>query len=318
MNTCENSWFDVFRVFKSITSNQLFSQVFIKIHEFIPILLDSLLTNDDNFIVQIFVIEQYLSLCALATNHDVLGVFISNEEKLIKIIQILIQKHFALFDCIIVNFMEFCVICLHRNCQNLVSFIINFINLVLIDTTELNQNVITQDNYSSKIGALQLYNRTFYLGLTPIQADNYSKELIILELIGEIITKYYIKINILNQNMLLNLLINFKCYFKCINNKSIVENINIIILKLKDQSYLGYMNKDDHTLAHWLMFYNKINNDVHIYQLTKREDELKFLWKSKLESANYMSVDLSQVKFLFKYEVLKNDVMYKDTSRADD
>ena len=210
--------------------------------------------------------------------------------------------------------MELILICLHKQCNFITIYIINFTNLIL--SQDINPN--NTSSISNIIGALQIYSRAFYLGLIPLDSSNIYKEIKILQIVNELTDSYYKQLNTLYQNILLNLLINFKLYFKSINNTNMLSNIQILQAKLKDQSYLGYIDKDNHTLAHWLIFYNKINNDVHIYQLTKKEDELKFLWKDKLESHNYLSVDLSDINFLFKYEVLKNDVMYRSVSRGDD
>ncbi len=89
-------------------------EYYMKLYDFLNILLETLSFSDDYFLVIIKIIEQFISLIFLREIREYIFSDITNIiGKLIKFIEIVFNKHINLYHQPIFNFIEFCVFCLN-------------------------------------------------------------------------------------------------------------------------------------------------------------------------------------------------------------
>ena len=158
-------------------------------------------------------------------------------------------------------------------------------------------------------GALQLANRLIYVqGLKNILWDEFNIQV---TNIAKAIYKYFkdesngIKLNLLQKNIFQNLLSNLIKIFNLNNSEIKNDEINDIYKDIKrmNKKIIPY----DNTFKHWLFFFNKLTNDLHFYQLTSEEDQLRYEWTDKFEKKQIF-YSLNK-EFNIKHFFLKIDPM---------
>jgi hypothetical protein len=200
---------------------------------------------------------------------------------------------------------------LNFNQENLINLINSKSNESLIlDVPELN----------FFLGALQLANRFIYVNfyIYNNSSDNFYYSLAN-HLYFIINNKQIVDgISILNKKILTNLIKNLIKIFKVFGQSDNVNDLNNLLLQFDGSQGGNFLDKHNHTLNHWLFFFNKMNNNTYYYHFTVLEENLRAFWSAKLEKLNYFEVDLSVINFDLKYYNLLADDMYKKEDPDDD
>jgi len=163
------------------------------------------------------------------------------------------------------------------------------------------------------MGALQLSNRLIYINYFYHNVSNFEFYFKILNYLFFIVQNKNLveRINVNDKKILGSLIRNFEKIFSHQKDLETVKKITELgkLFEINNSSH--FLDKNSHTLNHWLFFFNKMNNDTYFYQLTAMEDLLRHFWTAKLEKMNYFDVDLSNLNFDLKYYSLFCDDMYK-------
>ena len=122
------------------------------------------------------------------------------------------------------------------------------------------------------------------------------------------------KITVNDKKIVSNLIKNLGKIFSIQNDLGTVEKISELGKLFLEGNSSNFLDRNNHTLNHWLFFFNKMNNDTFFYQLTAMEDLLRHFWTAKLKKLNYFDVDLSNLNFDLKYYSLLCDEMYKEVN----
>ena len=285
--------------------------LFLKMFDFLGLLLDNLSVSDDYLIIQLLIIEQY---CCLKT-HETILIFKKLEMKLFYLIKRIIEAHSTSWAFPIYNIVEFLLMSLYNLGNTIPDYISQHIMISLENYGNIlsthNPDQIIQffgDNLSNLIGILQISNRMLMM--------NMIKSEVILMKITEITTRIVDcealrnTLNIVQKKVLSNILYNLINTFSSkFNYATSLTQTRNILLDFKSSVYLDTHNS---IIDHWLFFFNKMTNDLYFYQLSALEDEIVYFWKNKFEKTNFYSVDVSEIKFNMKYEYLKNDSVYKN------
>lgn len=333
----------------------LYFQFYFKFYDFFPIILENLAFSDDFFLAQLLITEQYLSIGYLPEVSNYL-LSIGVVEKLIFITQNLFEKHIKTLTQPIFNFIEFCHYILNfinyvnsipnsnSNIQLPVGQYNNFVQQIVQKiflefnaqsilstiTTSLHNceesnlkidfiNLPECVDFNLFLGALQISNRLIYINLSIFNNLEFGFYYALAEYLNFMVNNKILMdgLSILNRKILLNLIKNL---IKIFTANGYTENEGNLknLLKTFDESSGHFLDKYNHTLNHWLFFFNKMNNNTYYYHFTALEENLRHFWSQKLEKLNYFEVDLSNINFDFKYYSLLNDEMYKNQCGEDE
>ena len=299
-----------------IISNDNNFLLFSKFFEFFNKILEqsSNINNNQYFISQLFIIEQFMSFCFIPKINN----FIENENFIDKVIYILnnmLAKILNDYYQYIFNIMEYFLYMINTfsnfsvdNKNKYTDFIYQFIMKILKGIE------LSKSNFEIYFGAIQLANRLIYVNACKnIISDEFNKQ------IANAIISFYkfyqvkkneVNINFVQKNILQNSLSNLLKIFNINNN---INNNEIDIKSAIKQIYndVKINNKHpsnyDSTSSHWLFFFNKITNDLYFYKLNSEEDKLRFKLTELLGNKQiFFSVNK---EFAIKYFFLKIDPM---------
>ena len=299
----------------NIIDNDNNFMLFSKFFDFFNIILEqsSNCSNNQYFISQLFIIEQFLSFCFIPKINN----FIENEnfvDKIIYVLNNMLIQELNDYYQIIFNIMEYILYIINTfsnfnldNKNKYIDFIYQFI-VKIINGFELNTN-----NFNIYFGSIQLANRLIYVNACKnIISDEFNKQIsdVIISLSKfHQLKKNEISLNFIQKNVLQN----------CLNNLWKLLNINnndvkrkSLIKELYDDIRRNNKHNSDYdcTSYHWLFFFNKITNDLHFYKFTSDEEKLRYDWNEKF---NIKQIFFSINKeFEVKYFFLKIDPMMKE------
>jgi hypothetical protein len=318
----------------------LYFTYYFKIYDFLPFILENLSISDDYFVIQFLIIEQYISLISIGDVKNYL-ISINYVDKVIYIIKLFYEKHIMTYHQPIFNFIEYNLYMLNSigmweynqkfnefTFQMVENILSNFNGDEVVFITEEKEKENAHGNEIQQIpqlqimlGGLQLSNRLIFINCQfgIMSNDFYIK---LLNYLNYIFSNKSIQnfISLLNRKILSNLLNNLKKIFQSLGHGDQIGNINIsdMINYINNGFKSHYLDKSDHTLNHWLFFFNKMNNTTYYYNFSAVEDKMRHFWTSKFEKTNYFDADLSDVVFEFKYYYLLNDTMYKSENDGDE
>src|SRR5690606_8422481 len=155
------------------------------------------------------------------------------------------------------------------------------------------------------LGGIQLANRLMYVNFNRgvFSLDFYLNLIRLLNILtGKEIP------DTLNRRIVNNCIINVKKIYTIVSSQYNIDPS--YVNSLPQGQITHYLEKSDHTLNHWLFFFNKMNNATYYYNFSVHEDKLRLLWNATFEKTNYFETDLSDVVFELKYYSLFNDAMY--------
>jgi len=325
-------------------------QNFIKLYDFLSILLDTLMISDDYFIVILKIIEQFISL--IFTKEIREFIFDDNSDiirKLMTIINNLFTKHINIYHQPIFNFIEFCLYCLNsidltdfsnssnNNFNKFIlkisefnNFIYNLINNFQTNFQNSNFNAINLSENDETLlnvllGTIQISNRLIFVNFKNQTFDLlFNKKVIDFIVIITNNIELTKKLNIIHKRIIYNLLFNLERLTNLINKFfnqapnynygivcSILDLLKNLQVKFKEYNNLNYIDKYTHTQNHWLYFFEKIGSNTQFYNLTMEEENLKFYWNGKFENTNFTENDLGEINYEIKYAILVNDTLYK-------
>ena len=323
-NYCQSislsSYKDINNIINSITQFEegknyiLFSKFF---DFFNTILLQASKWNNNQFFLpQLFIIEQFLSFCFFKKINN----FIEKENFIDKIIYILnnmINNSLNDYSQFIFNIMEYILYIINtvsnfsiENKNKYTDFIFQFI-LKIINQIELNKI-----NFDIYFGSIQLANRLIYVNACKnIISEEFNNQII-----KAIITLYRfyqnqkdeIKINFIQKNILQNCLYNLQKLFKVNNNNKYNIDIFNIIKEIYNNIRINNKHPTNYDInsLHWLFFFNKISNDLYFFKLTSEEDKLRLECTQKFEKKQiFFSINK---EFEIKYFFLKIDSMISE------
>lgn len=122
-------------------------------------------------------------------------------------------------------------------------------------------------------------------------------------------------INIMHIQILANYLTTLRLLFSpnSFNDSNKVNEVNATLTKFKQLESFGttYLDNYNHTLDHWLFFFNKINCKAYYSNTSIEEDIMKDNWQKKMVYYNYLNVDTTDLKFESKFQVLSLDEVFK-------
>ena len=289
--------------------------LFSKLFDYFNIILEqsSNFRNNQYFLPQLFIIEQFLSYCFIPK----INTFIENENFIDKIIYILnnmIAQELNDYYQLIFNIMEYILYIINtfsnsnfENKNKYTDFIYQFI-IKIISGIELNIR-----NFNIYFGSIQLANRLIYVNACKnIISDEFNKQ--ISDVVIYLYKFYQIKKNEINFNF-----IQKNIFQNCLNNLYKLFNINnnnaerrYLIKQIYDDIRKNNKHNSnyDSTSLHWLFFFNKITNDLHFYKLTSEEDLLRLDWNEKFNKKQiFFSINK---EFEIKYFFLKIDLMMNE------
>ena len=173
-------------------------------------------------------------------------------------------------------------------------------------------------NYQHIVGLIQISNRFYYIlyiyGKFDIISNQFNAIVRILNIIEQLLndTAYLEYSNILENKIVYSCLHNFKAIFNNNNNYyEITATINNMINNFNGNHKSLFFDKYNHTLNHWLFFFNKINSNSYFSHISSLEDDLRQKWTDKLLNTNYFDVDLSEISFELKFYILVEDKLFK-------
>ena len=306
-----NSMKNLLTIIEDDNNFVLFSQFF----DFFNIILEqsSNCSNNQYFLSQLFIIEQFLSLCFIPKINN----FIENEnfvDKIIYVLNNMLIQELNDYYQIIFNIMEYILYIINTfsnfnldNKNKYIDFVYQFI-VKLINGFELNIN-----NFNIYFGSIQLANRLIYVNACKnIISDEFNQQIsdVVISLFKfHQLKKNEISLNFIQKNILQN----------CLNNLWKLLNINNNDVKRKSlikEIYDDIRRNNKHnsnydcTSYHWLFFFNKITNDLHFYKFTSDEEKLRYDWNEKFNNKQiFFSINK---EFEVKYFFLKIDPMMKE------
>ncbi len=326
-----------FNSLKNPIENSTYYKYFIKIYDYLNIILDNLNNSNEFFIYQFMLIENYISYSFIKQISN----FLENINFINKIIYILnkfenqIFETFNLFFC---NFIEYLYFIIenyshfnNNDKMNYENYIFNFINKIFnkISETQIisiinnkNQNDIEEDENMQKLYlnlniylcAIQLSSRLIYTKFKNNNIISYDFTMLFFKkflIFYENLNNNKIAFNFI-QKKVLNLALN-NLYiifnspnFNFNNNDSIFakNKINELHNLIKKEEFLM---KNDKILNHYLYIFNKLNNQDYFYNLSFEEDKMRLEWSNILEKTG--QYEFFQIEHKIKYYFLYNDNM---------
>ena len=247
----------------------LYFNYYYKIYDFLPYILENISLSDDYFLVQLLIIEQYLSLIFIPEVKNFLN-SINFIEKVIYIMNCIVLKHGLDFYQPIFNFIEFCAYMLNLSELN------NQFNSFLY---ELIEKMLNTDNINILISVIQIANRLIFIS-KAYNCFDYNFSLRMIELCNNIFD--IDKLTVLQKSIISNFIFNCTKNFNEITDNTLILNcLNRINEVLNEKS--NFIDKYNHTLDHWLFFFNKMNTNMYYYNLTNQQERYKQIWTDKLE-----------------------------------
>ncbi len=289
--------------------------LFLKFFDFFNKILEqsSNCNNNQYFISQLLIIEQFLSFCFIPKINN----FIESENFIDKIIYILnnmLTQELNDYYQLIFNIMEYILYIINTFSNfniNSKNKYIDFIYQCIIKI--LNEVELNNINFNIYFWSIQLANRLIYVNACKnIISYEFNKQ--ITDAIISLYNFYQIKkseinMNFIQKNILQNCSNNLWKLFNLNNNdierKNLIKQIydDIRINNKKNSNY-------DITTKHWLFFFNKITNDLHFYKFTTEEDNLGYEWIQKFDKKQiFFSINK---EFEIKYFFLKIDPMMNE------
>ena len=316
---------------KNPLENSSYFPYFLKIYDYLNIILDNLNASSEYFISQLFIIEQYVSLSYI----NVIGSLLNNcnfVEKIVFILNKLIESKLNKYHQLLFNVMEYLLFIINsfssisqENKNKYNNFIYNFIQATFskISSTQIKELINTLINTSEDsiapltenetliiyLGALQLSNRLIYTNMTIYNLNSFefcediaSKLLVVYEHKD----KSNLNISCIESEVMSNLIFNLdKCFDKTGKVSLITETIKNLV---KNRKISEFLNKNDEVLNNILYFFNKMLNSDYYYNLSAHEDKLRLVWSRKFDEIN--KIDYSDIFFKVKYHMLFLDKMF--------
>ena len=327
-----------FNSLKNPIENSIYYKYFIKIYDYLNIILDNLNNSNEFFIYQFMLIENYISYSFIKQISN----FLENINFINKIIYILnkfenqIFETFNLFFC---NFIEYLYFIIenysyfnNNDKMNFENYIFNLINKIFNKISETQiisiinnkiQNDIQEDENMQKIYlnlniylcAIQLSSRLIYTKFKNNNIISYDFTMLFFKkflIFYENLNNNKIAFNIIQKKVLNLALNNLYIIFNSpnfnfnINNDSIFakNKINELYNLSKKEEYLM---KNDKILNHYLYIFNKLNNQDYFYNLSFEEDKMRLEWSNILEKTG--QYEFFQIEHKIKYYFLYNDNM---------
>lgn len=317
-----------FKDLKTLIENGSFFQYYVKMYDYIPIILDNLYFSNDYIIIQLFIIEQLISLLSI----ELISSFLIQYQFIEKIIFICskIKDNQLLNDYhqIIFNFMEYLLYVINTystiplmqiNQYN--DFIYQFIMSIF---NEIEDNAIASIQQIKEeplldhiqlsifIGAIQLANRLLYVNMKNKLISVDYTILISKKVSLILLNKNLVEIiNSIQTDIISKTLINLNNILMKNKEQVLLRDTDDILIasfihqeySLRKQSH--YLNQQEKILSTWLYFFNKMNNKSYYYNLSASEDKMRLIWSSKLEKM--LIGDISNIDFKIKYYFLYND-----------
>ena len=308
---------------------------FIKIYDYLDILLSNISDSNQYFILQFSAIEQFISL-SFGNEINYILENINFIEKIIYIFKYYINNYINQYSLYIFNVIEYIyyIILSHSkmneiNKKKLNDFVYqiienkfgdkNFENQIdnLIKKYEQNMDDIyfmrDDDIYliNIYIGIIQLANR--YIFINAYQYKNINNDLNIyiankIISLSKFLNEKNRILNVVQKNILKNCIFNLKSLIDENINRNISVELNQIYTTLSKSHFLS---KTDKTLNHWLYFFNKIYNDYYCSKLENEEELLKCYWKSNVEK-DVQLIDNVNKDYKIKFLLLASDLMYEN------
>ena len=302
---------------------------FMKLYDYVNIVLENLNSSNDYFMVQLFIIEQYISLSGI----PLIAQFLDNMnvvDKIIFVLNKLISNSIHEYHQIIFNIIEYILFII--NCDycalsttskvkynewvfNIISTYFNNnanVQLVaqllpkIIENTQ-SDNMKDSSELSIYLGIIQLSNRLLYINYTMYQSvsidfceEIISKIKVVLPYVDKGVVSFIGKSAIAKAIALIREVYKERNYIS--NNSAFINAVNVNDIARKEE----YLNRNDAILGSYLYFFNKVLTSDYYLNLTAEEDKLRLLWNDKL---NKMSFDYSDIQFKVKYYLLNLDKM---------
>ena len=316
---------------KNPLENSSYFPYFLKIYDYLNIILDNLNASSEYFISQLFIIEQDVSLSYI----NVIGSLLDNcnfVEKIVFILNKLIESKLNKYHQLLFNVMEYLLFIINsfssisqENKNKYNNFIYNFIQATFskISSTQIKELINTLINTSEDsiapltenetliiyLGALQLSNRLIYTNMTIYNLNSFefcediaSKLLVVYEHKDN----SNLNISCIESEVMSNLIYNLdKCFDKTGKVSIITETIKNLV---KNRKISEFLNKNDEVLNNILYFFNKMLNSDYYYNLSAHEDKLRLVWSRKFDEIN--KIDYSDIFFKVKYHMLFLDKMF--------
>lgn len=315
---------------KNPLEQSVYFPYFIKIYDYLNIILENLNASSEYFLTQLFIIEQYVSLSYINCIGSLLD-SINFIDKIIFILNKLIDEHLVKYHQILFNIMEYLLFVINSFCsinQNnknkFNNFIFNFIQNIFNKYTELQvqadidsqmqkkeelEPFYESDNIIIYLGALQLSNRLIYINTTIYNINSFefceqiAKKLL---LIYQYKDKASLNISCIEIAVMNNLVQNLENSFNKIGKMTSITEL----LKTYNKNICrtSYLNRSEEVLDNIMYFYNKMFNKDYYYNLSAQEDKLRLVWSSKLDEIN--KIDCSDIYYKVKYHLLFLDKMF--------
>jgi hypothetical protein len=283
----------------------IYFALYLRLYDFLPSILDNLTVSDDYFFNELLLIEQYVALINLPEVRTVL-LNIGFMERIRYIIDSIRSKYLDAFHQPIFNFIEYLLFALNSYGElntNFNSYIFELVELILFKSGSTNIDII--------LGGIQLANRLLYI-MKNFNMIDYNFAFKIIEIISFILQQNNEEISLQNKkimnNFIKNLIVIFSTYPDNANVLMVLKNL---LQSFNELNKSNYIDKYQHTINHWLYFFNKMNNSSYYYQFSNCEDILRNEWTAKFEKTTFFQVDVSDIVFEFKYYSLLGDTMYK-------
>ena len=308
---------------------------FIKIYEYLDILLSNLSDSNQYFILQFAIIEQFISL-SFEREINIILEKINFIEKIIYIFNYYLNNYINQYNLYIFNVIEYIyyIILSHskineENKKRLNDYIYQIIQNKFGDKDFENNinNIIQQyeqniddiffgrddNNYliNIYIGIIQITNR--YIFINAYYYKNINNDLNIflankILLLSKFLTKKNSVLNIIQKTLLKNCIFNLKYLINEDNNKDINNALNQLYNNIAKSHFIS--NKDK-ILGHWLFFFNKIYNEYYCSKLESEEETLRYFWKTNIEK-DVQLIDNINKEYKIKFLMLASDIMYNN------
>lgn len=281
-----------------------FCQIFQILGQILEILYKNLNNNNQYFLIEFFIVEQFISFSFI----KVIGEFLDSINFIDKIIfifknifdnNILMENYFEIFFNII-EYIYYIIYSFSTINQENKNKLIDFIYQIIQSKLFFEQNNNTF-NFNILFGCVQLSSRLIFANAcNNIISDSFN-----VELSNKIIFLYNNNKSNFNSWHNNKIKIGISNLLKIINREDLKiklkEIYNEIAPKNKKQSNFDKVDK------HWLYYFNKLCNKMHIYHFCKDEDYEEFEWTGKFEK-NQIFYEINS-DFYIKYFFLKSDKM---------
>ena len=308
---------------------------FIKIYDYLDIILSNLSDSNQYFILQFAIIEQFISL-SFEKEINLILENINFIEKIIYIFNYYLNNYINQYSLYIFNVIEYIyyIILSHskineENKKKLNDYIYQIIQNKFGDKDfESNINNIFQtyeqniddiffgrdeNNYliNIYIGFIQIANRYIFINAYYYKNINNDLNIFIATKIislSKFLTKKCKVLNIIQKTFLQNCIFNLKYLIDENNNKDIYNALNQIYNNIAKSHYIS---KNDKILGHWLFFFNKIYNEYYTSKLESEEETLRYFWKTNIEK-DVQLIDNINKEYKIKFLMLASDVLYNN------